>query len=227
MRLTSDLCGRHPIEGRAGPARRTPARIDFERLVGADGWARLPAAVRARFAHRPLPGQAVRYRGVMHEVACSRAGFGLAQLCRLVGTPLAPWPGRDVPTDIVLRDARAGSGIVWERVYRYQGHAPVLVRSLKRLAADGALLECVGGGLGMRLAVFEQDGALHFRSVQYFWRLAGWHVPLPDLLTPGVAHVVHRDLGDDRFRFDMTFEHRLLGVVFRQSGIFRHQGDLP
>src|SRR5262249_35838819 len=160
----------------------------------------------------PAAGQATRYAGVMHTVACTRAGFVIAQLARLIGTPLAPWPACDVPTDIVLKCSADARGIVWERAYAYPGRAPVLVRSVKRLASDGALLECVGGGIGMRLAVYEAARALHFRSLAYFWQLGPWQVPLPDLLTPGVAHVVHTDLGHGRFRFDMTFTHALLGT---------------
>src|SRR5262249_18721687 len=148
------------------------------------GWRRLAPPIRVRFAHAP-GGRAVRYRGVMHEVAGSRLGFALAQLCRLIGTPFAPWPGTDVETAIVLRDAPGRRGVVWEREYRYPGRAPALVRSTKRLARDGRLLECVGGGFGMRLAVYEAGGALNFRSTGYFWQLGGWQLPLPDLLTPG------------------------------------------
>lgn len=228
MRLTRDVYG---PAGRLAPARRAgPRDIDFQRLVGAAGWARLPVAVRRRFAVHPRVGAPIHYAGVMHTVACTRLGFAVAQLCRLIGTPLAPWPGREVPTDIVLRAEPATRGIAWERLYRYD-HGRVLVRSTKRLADDGALLEVVGAGIGMRLAVFERDGALHFRSQRYFWDLGPWfgpwRLPLPDLLTPGVAHVVHTDRGAGRFRFEMTFTHALLGVTFHQIGTFQDQGDVP
>ncbi len=208
MRLTRDIYGPSAL----APARRAdgPRDVDFQRLVGAAGWARLPVAV----------------RGVMHTVAASRLGVVLAQLCRLIGTPLAPWRGADVPTDIVLRAAPAVRGITWERTYRYADRPAVLVRSTKRLARDGTLLEVVGGGIGMRLAVYEHQNALHFRSETYFWQVGPWQIPLPDLLTPGVAHVVHTDLGAGRFRFAMTFTHALLGVLFEQIGTFT-EGDVP
>jgi hypothetical protein len=99
------------------------------------------------------------------------------------------------------------------------------VRSEKRMLAHGELLECVGGGFGMRLTVFEAEGALHFKSRGYFWRLGAWLVPLPALLTPGVAHVVHQDLGDGNFRFVMTIRHALLGTLFYQDGVFRQVED--
>ena len=227
MRLTRDIYGPALAVARRAHGARD---VDFQRLVGAAGWARLPVAVRRRFTVHPHVGAPITYRGVMHTVAASRLGVVLAQLCRLIGTPLAPWRGADVPTDIVLRAAPAvrdaSAGITWERTYRYAGRPAVLVRSTKRLARDGALLEVVGGGIGMRLAVYEHQTALHFRSRRYFWQVGPWQIALPDLLTPGVAHVVHTDLGAGRFRFAMTFTHALLGVLFEQTGTFK-EGDVP
>lgn len=200
-----------------------PPPLDFARLVGADGWHRLPEAIRRRFAHAPAIGAMQTYAGTMEVVECSRAGFALAQLCRLIGTPFAPFPGTGVPVTIRLSADGTGRGIVWDRIYRYAGRPPVLVRSTKQAASDGGLLEVVGGGFGMAVRVYELDAALHFESQRYFWRCAGRRLPLPDTLTPGAAHVVHTDLGDGRFRFEMTFTHPRRGVLFRQDGIFAEE----
>ncbi|HVJ53341.1 MAG TPA: DUF4166 domain-containing protein [Aliidongia sp.] len=201
--------------------------IDFERLVGAFGWRRLPADIRRRFGHEPEPGHDIRYVGIMSRVDCSLAGLALAQLCRLIGTPFAPYRGADIPVDILLRATPSGDGIVWMRDYHYPGLDPIRVSSTKQAAGDGTLLECVAYGFGMRLEVFEADRILHFRSLGYFWQVWGRRVPLPDLLSPGRAHVIHQDLGRGRFRFAMTIRHPLLGMLFEQDGIFRDEGDRP
>jgi hypothetical protein len=99
-----------------------------------------------------------------------------------------------------------------------------LVRSTKVSTGDG-LLECIGHGLGMKLAVYEQDGALHFRSRHYFWRVGWLTLRLPHLLGPGEAHVVHSDLGGGYFRFTMSFRHPWLGQVFWQDGIFQRDRE--
>ncbi|HSW23042.1 MAG TPA: DUF4166 domain-containing protein [Burkholderiaceae bacterium] len=197
---------------------------DFEALVGREGWWRLPAAVRARFSEHPTPAAPIRYRGVMQRVECSWLGWLLAQFCRLFGTPFAPWRGRDVPVAITLRHDPDG-GVTWEREYRYP-HRAITVSSTKRVDETGALRECVGGGFGMRLAVFEAGGALHFLSLRYFLALGRWQLWLPALLSPGVAHVIHEDLGGGRFRFAMTFHHALFGRLFLQDGVFQREGEL-
>jgi hypothetical protein len=195
---------------------------DFERLVGSAGWSRLARDIRQRFSEQPQPGRPIRYVGLMHTVQCSLLGLLLAQCCRLIGTPFAPWRGTRVP--VAIRLVHGGKhAVIWEREYAYPSRTPVLVRSTKVSTPEG-LLECVEHGLGMRLEVFERDGALHFRSRYYFWRLGGFYLRLPGLFSPGIAHVVHTDLGGGYFRFTMDFRHRWFGTLFHQDGLFQRMG---
>lgn len=191
----------------------------FAALVERGGWHRLAPAIRARFAAMPIAGQAIVYAGRMARIDASPAGRLFAFFCRLLGTPLPPFTGRDIDGDIQLTK-QDGDGIVWTRNYRRTDGTVVSVRSVKRIAEDGTLLECVGAGFGMRLRVYEEDGALHFLSTSYFCHVAGHEIALPDLLTPGPIHVVHTDLGDGRFRFTLTARHPLLGETFSQDGVF-------
>lgn len=195
---------------------------DFAALVGPEGWRRLPALIRARFACSSAVTD-VTYQGAMQSVRCSLAGYLLAQICRLFGTPLAPYEGRDVPIEVRVHDDPQKGGVAWDRIYFFPGHAAITVTSTKVFADKNMLLECVGGGFGMRLKVFEQGRKLHFLSQSYFWRFAGLSFRLPDWLTPGVAHVVHSDLGEGWFRFEMTMRHRLLGETFYQDGTFKEK----
>ena len=111
-------------------------------------------------------------------------GWLFAQAGRLVGAPLAPWPGEGVPVSVHVRRDPTG-GVCWERIYAYPGRAPLSIVSTKLVTPDGALLEVTRGGIGMRLALGVEDGALTFRSTGYFWRIGAWLAPLPLLLTPG------------------------------------------
>ena len=66
----------------------------FRRLLDPADWARLPAAVRARFSKRLRGGESASYDGVITECAISRAGSILAQACRLIGAPFRSKPPR-------------------------------------------------------------------------------------------------------------------------------------
>jgi hypothetical protein len=210
------------------PGDEAPGIADqsFRRILGELAWRRLAPAVRRRFAVKPAPGGSIRYVGAMEEVRCSAVGAIVARLCRLIGTPLAPYRGAHVPTTVELRLDDDGEGIVWERTYRFAGRAPVRCVSIKKATADG-LLECVGRGIAMRLALSEQDGALHFRSIGYVWRWRRLALRLPLWLTPGDMHVVHRDLGGGRFRFSIDVRHPLFGETFHQDGVFTREGGEP
>jgi len=210
------LAGNYSGAGALAPT--PPNALDFRRLLGREAWNQLPAAVRHRFgAH--AAGVTTVYDGRM-VVEASPFGWLVAQVCRLIGTPLAPWTGTDVPTSVdVHLDPRGG--LVWARTYRFAGRAPILVSSTKLMDADGTLLEVVRGGLGMALSVTVEDGALHFRSRHYFAGVGAWRIGIPDLLTPGRAHVVHRDLGGGTFRFTLAFDHPWFGRTLYQDGVFR------
>jgi len=200
------------------PAHETSHALpDFERLLGSQAWARLPAAVQARFgrdAH--TAASVVIYEGTA-KVRASWTGRAFAQLCRLVGTPVAPYVGEQVR--MTVRVFASARGIVWERHYDF-GRRKCIVRSTKELDGEG-LVENLGMGLNMRLAVFERDGALHFSSKGYFFRVRSLQLHVPDWFLPGATHVVHEDLGAGQFRFAMRTEHRWFGAMYEQDGIFK------
>jgi Domain of unknown function (DUF4166) len=217
------------LDAHAAPAAEAaPSPLDLSALLGARAWGRLRPAIRRRFASGHAAASPV-YRGTM---ALDRSAIGL--LFALLALPFrAPLPWRRAeaaPAEVRVSEDDAG-GVVWERWLDLgHGRPPVLIRSTKRLGADGALLECVEGGLGMVLALSEEDGALVFESRRYFLALGGgaWRVPLPTLLTPGRCRVAHAEEGGDprRFRFTLEMRHPLWGVCFRQTGLFEDpQGE--
>jgi hypothetical protein len=187
---------------------------DFRVLVGEAAWAELPPAVGARFA----ADDERTYPGTM-QVRASPFGALIAHLCRLVGTPVAPWTGEAVAVSVRVWTDDDGA-LVWDRTYAFAGRAPLLVSSRKLVNRKGELMEVARGGLGMRLAATVEAGVLHFRSTGYFWRLWGVCLPIPDLVTPGDADVIHRDEGGGRFTFAMRFVHPLAGETLFQSGIY-------
>ena len=191
----------------------------FRAILGDVSWRRLPEAVRRRFAWKPAPGSDIVYAGSMREVRATRIGWLWAQLCRLVGAPIARWRGTDVPVTVRLSLDRDGHGIVWERLYHFPGRALVRCVSVRK-SVDGGLVEALGSGLGMRLELSELHGELHFRSTGYFWQAHRRQVALPAWLAPGEMHVVHADLGAGRFRFRISVTHRLFGQILYQDGIF-------
>jgi hypothetical protein len=203
------------------PCTPSAAPLDLAALVGAAGWARLPAAVRRRFG---VDHAAVTYVGRM-DLHCSRVGRVHALLSRLFGSPLTAVAARAVPTTVRVFDDGQG-GVVWERRFHVDdGRAPRVVRSTKRRGPDGDLQERTDGGLAMALRVFEEQGALVFESRAFALILGRLRLPVPALLAPGTCRVTHTDLGEGLFRFELEMRHALWGRTFHQVGVFADPVD--
>jgi len=187
-------------------------------VLGTEAWTRLPAAVRERFADTAA---AVEYAGAFEIVRASLLGRVFAWLGTLVGTPVAPRVEDNVEARVRVRpDAQ---GVAWDREYRWADGARHLVRSTK-VVELGKLIEKLPARLCMPLDTFEEGGVLHFVSRGYYFDLGPGDLQLrlwvPRMLSPGVTHVEHIDLGHGWFRFTMTVMHPLFGEVFFQTGRF-------
>jgi hypothetical protein len=214
MALDRSLRAPHAEPGpHAGP--------DFASLVGPFGWRRLHPDVRRRFSEDHT--RAVTYPGRL-AVRRNWAGGVYALAAKLFGGPLPVAQAGDAAAIVCVRSNGQG-GVVWERWLELRrGQAPLRIASTKQTDDSGRLLECVEGGLGMVLRVFEQDHGLIFESTGYFLTLFGRRIALPHWMTPGVCRVAHHHVAAGQFRFTLTVSHAWFGRTFHQSGVF-HDGQ--
>jgi len=63
-------------------------------------WNKLHPNIQNRFARDPAPGEKIIYTGTMHKVSRSLMGALFAHLTRIIGNPLSPYAGEDVPMEI-------------------------------------------------------------------------------------------------------------------------------
>jgi hypothetical protein len=193
----------------------------FRRLVPSVAWNALPEDVRRRFSKR-LTGTAVAaYSGEIVWTRLSRAGWWLAQLCRVIGAPLPLAASGPAPAAVAVCEDRKSGGQCWTRLYgRTQGY-PQLIHSAKSFAGPTGLEEHIGGGFGMALTVRAEADALIFTSDHYFWQFGRLRLRLPGWTAPGVTVVTHQHLGSGRFAFDLKVTHQRLGELVSQHGLFR------
>jgi len=192
-------------------------------VLGATAWSGLPEAVRERFADSTA---VATYAGAFEVVRASALGRVFAWVGTLFGTPVAPRVENHVAARVLVRpDAR---GVSWDREYLWADGTRTLVCSTKVVTGDGLLIEMLPARLCMPLDTYVEGGVLHFVSRGYYFHLgAGFRLWLPALLSPGVTHVEHIDLGHGWFRFTMTVTHPLGGEVYFQTGRFCAAEELP
>ncbi|WP_154223018.1 DUF4166 domain-containing protein [Marinicella rhabdoformis] len=186
-------------------------------------WHQLHPNVQRRFNRLPSEKQPIIYKGMMEHIECSRSGWLFATLTKVIGNPLSPHQGIDIPMTVQLTTRTGKKGVYWKRTYHFPDRKSFSVTSVKK-DDEGRMMECVGGGFGMFLDVYALNSELHFKSSRYFWQFFRWYLPLPHWLSPGETHVIHEDLahshGKGKFRFSITMKHPILGITFYQTGIF-------
>lgn len=198
---------------------------DYRSLLGEAAWQRLHPHIRDRFSLAYLQWP-VSYTGVMELVYLSPAGKLLAQLCRLIGTPLALRSASDVPMRVDVYPDRKRGGIAWERHYCYRDFKPDRVLSTKRIYPALGLVELIGAGFGMYLSISEREKAILFHSRGYFWQIGDTRIALPGFLSPGDTSVMQKAFDDGSFEFTLDVDHPLLGKVCQQRGKF-HESLAP
>jgi hypothetical protein len=195
--------------------------LRFRRLLGDDGWARLPPAVRARFAKRLAGAASHVYRGEVLACRISRAGRVLAMLGRLIGAPLPLTTDVLVPAVVTVTEDEAGNGQFWTRQYGRHHGFPQVIHSAKRFAGPTGLEEYVGGGVGVALRLQVAGEALHFVSDHYFWQAGPIRLRLPRWLSPGTLTVSHTDCDGGWFAFGLRLDHPWFGTMIEQTALFR------
>ena len=95
------------------------------------------------------------------------------------------------------------------------------MHSSKRFAGATGLEEYVGYGVGMALELLVREGALIFRSRDYFVQMFGRRFVLPKWLCPGELTVIHAEVPDGRFSFTLQLTHPRFGLMLRQMALYR------
>jgi hypothetical protein len=204
------------------PESQSSLHNDFRAAVGG-GWEAVNPAVRARMDRLLSSPEPTIFEGV-GVVRRSRIGWAYAHLCRLVGGPLVWKSGDRVKTTVSVTPTANGLRC-WHRTFVFEDGSSQLVQTTKVVDPKRGLLDAVGPQgerrLAMRMTVWTERNSLHFTSMGYILRFAGFAVPVPVWLTPGQLYAEHRNLGDGTFLYILKFTHPLWGETFYQEGRFR------
>lgn len=225
MDMAMEVRGRLAQWRRVLPAAEEADAHPFRRLLGAERWDALPAAVRQRFARSITAGACVSYVGEVVTCRISLTGRLLANLARLVGAPLPLHTDTGVPACVSVTEDIAGGGQFWTRQYGRRAGFPQVIFSAKRFAGPTGLEEYLGLGFGIALTLDERDGVLLFHSDHYFWRIGGLRVRFPRWLNPGHLTIGHVDCTGGRFAFTLDLVHPLAGELMHQVAVFADTED--
>lgn len=189
----------------------------MRRALG-DGWERLGEVVRRHYEVTPGTDDAVTMNGIM-DVYHSRLAYPFLLIGRMLGALVAR-RGKDVPV-CVRNWCRSGSPAMhWHRTFRFPGNTPLIFASRMEYLEGDEIVEYVGFGLGVRMRLTEEAGALVFTSRGYQWDLGPLRLRLPDWVFLGRAQIRETPIDSEHFRVTFTMRHPLLGETFGYNGQF-------
>jgi len=195
--------------------------LRFRALLTEADWRRLTPVVRRRFSRRLAPGETTVYVGTVRHAKLSRLGVLVVQAARLVGAPLPTSADAALPVIVGVTEDGASGGQIWTLIYARRSGFPQVIHSAKNFSGPTDLEECLRFGIRIALTVAVEDGALVFRSGDYFWRAGRFALQLPRWLTPGALTVKHIDLDGEQFMFTPSVVHPRAGALIEQSVVFR------
>jgi Domain of unknown function (DUF4166) len=215
--------GQHQLEVRECNADIAIGDLRFRNLIPRDAWESLPAAIRKRFSKRLSGGATAVYCGRMTMMRNSRCGWWLAQLLRLIGSPLPLHADIGVPSVVTVTEDMATGGQIWTRLYARRAGFPQIIQSSKRFAGPTGLEEYIGFGVTMALKIAVEPKALVFQSAGYWLGFGKVRFRLPRILEPGLCCVRHEETVEGEFRFSLELMHPLMGELLHQEGLYADQ----
>ena len=187
-------------------------------IVLGDDWDSLGSIIRHHYFLNPESNDYVCVSGEMLEIHHSVAAKLLIPFGLLFGA-VVPYKGKDIPVDVHYTSNPNNSNLYWDRVFKFR-RGDFHFKSYMEPVKENEVIEFVRFGVGIRLKVTVEGGALIFRDVGYIWRVIGFDIPIPGQWLMGKVYVEERPIDDEFFSMKMTLKHPLLGVLFTYSGRF-------
>lgn len=189
----------------------------FQIVLG-DDWHQLGKIIQRHYFLKPESKDYVCVCGEMSEISHSVVAKLLIPMGLLFGA-VVPYQGKNIPIDVHYRASPKNSNIYWDRVFKFK-RGDFNFKSHMQPVKGNEVIEFVRFGIGTRLAVTVEGGALVFRDTGYLWRLFGYDLPIPGRWLMGKVYVEERPIDDQYFSMIMTLTHPLFGQLFKYSGKF-------
>ena len=196
----------------------------FKTVLG-NQWMQLGSIVRQHYSLTPFSQDCVRVDGIMEEIHHSLIAKLLIPFGLLFGA-VVPYRAKNVPVSVHYSSNPNNANLYWDRAFKIRSNKYFHFKSYMHHVKNNEVIEYVRFGVGMRLRVTAEDGALVFRDEGYVWRIFGFTLPIPAGLIFGNAYVEERPIDADSFSMKMELSHPLFGVLFRYRGRFSIASDL-
>ena len=195
------------------------SRSVIARALG-DDWARLDPVLRKHYGISPGSEQQRLMVGSMSHVDHSLVAKLFLLPGRLFGA-LIPYRGTDIPATVrnwTTQDDQ--QAMFWHRRFQFPRDREAIFASHMVYLGGDEIIEYVRFGLGIRMRLSVDDGALVYRSNGYQWDLGSFKLRFPDWLALGAGEIREAGLSDNSFEMAFVMRHPLFGRTFSYAGRF-------
>ncbi len=187
--------------------------------VLADDWDKLGSVIKHHYSLMPFSDDYICVTGQMLEIFHSAIAKLFIPFGLLFGA-VVPYRAKNIPVDVHYNSNHNNGHIYWDRVFKFTDKKHFHFKSHMEHVEGNEVIEYVRFGVGMRLQVTAEGGALVFRDIGYIWRVGSIKIPIPVNWVFGNAYVEERPVDEDNFTMKMVLTHPLFGVMFRYNGQF-------
>jgi len=185
-----------------------------------ENWDNLADVVKRHYDITPGQSSNMTIKGIMDEVYHSSIAKLFILPGRIFGA-LVPYKGKNIPTEVHnWTTVDNDDAMFWHRTLTFPGKPPAIFKSRMEHIKDDEIIEYVRYGMGIRMKMSVENGALIFKSIGYVWKLAGMEIPIPNWAILGDAEIIEKAISDDEFFIDFKIIHPLFGRTFAYSGVY-------
>jgi len=185
-----------------------------------ENWDKLADVIKRHYDITPGQSSNMTIKGIMDEVYHSSIAKLFILPGRIFGA-LVPYKGKNIPTEVHnWTTIDNNEAMFWHRTLTFPGKSPAIFKSRMEHIKDDEIIEYVRYGMGIRMKMSVENGALIFKSIGYVWKLAGMEIPIPNWAILGDAEIIEKAISDDEFFIDFKIIHPLFGRTFAYSGVY-------
>ena len=183
-------------------------------------WNALSKIVKQHYDITPGEEATLFLRGEMSEVYHSNIAKLFLLPGRIFGA-LVPYRGKNIPT-IVKNTTTTNNkrAMFWHRTLNFPNRPEVVFQSRMEYLADNEIIEYVKYGMGIRMALYEENRALVYKGLGYVLKIGRMRLPIPNWLILGSATIVEKALSEQLLHLDFKIIHPLFGKTFSYTGEF-------
>ena len=184
-------------------------------------WHELDEIVKRHYEMAPGVPSDITIHGSMDRVFHSNMAKLFLLPGRLFGA-LVPYRGSDIPTEVKNWTQQDNvQAMFWHRTLQFPGKPLTEFKSRMEYAGGDEIIEYVRFGLGIRMRMSVEEGALVFTSVGYVWDAGISQLSIPTWAILGDAKIIEKAVSEKAFYIDFSMDHPLLGRTFGYSGTFQ------